>query len=683
MSAANTYTGDTRFDTTTSTSNLGYIALRNPLAAQYSAFDASSVNGGNANFFGTTVSTLGGITNGGSASPIGVILPTYGLNLNVGSGPIANGVAVTKYYSGVLSGAGDLTVGGPGTQVFAGNNTYTGTTTITGGALKLANDLAMQSSAYNTDSTGVLDVTGLSATGGTFGGLVGGTNWTIPANLTTLNLNPSSTLPPTGIVRTYSGSLGGTSALVMKTGATGIQVLSGANTYSGGTTVNAGILFARNPSALGTGNVTVAAGQTLNYQAASDAALSIGGTLSLAGANSVIGGTLGSTATSAQINVAGAATAAAAAMKVNVFAAPGISPTTGTYTLLQGGAGSNLTGTGWTTNLVYNNTNFTVGAPTATTSTVTVPVTGGLTPLSTTFWRGGLAGATTTVNQTWAVSNGATQSNFVTSLANVNQPLVPGSAATVIFSNLTNSQAATSSTLGADMTLGSLINTDTSAVQLTADGFRLTLSPSNANSGIFMTNATSSSTNNTVVGNMTLSAPLTLGASQTWRNDSTNTLTLGGNITNGSSNLLVRGTGNTAINGIFLGSGSGGLTKYGTGTLTITGNNGANTFTGPTALYQGATTLQGTFGTIRNTSGITFNSGTLTLSNGQTDAETGVVRIGSGVGITSYGGGFTVSNASQAVGTNTYNIAPGLAYTETVGAVTLQNGQFDISLGTD
>jgi len=61
---------------------------------------------------------------------------------------------------------------------------------------------------------------------------------------------------------TYGGKITNAIALV-KNGA-GTQVLSGASTYTGGTTINAGTLTLAHAQALGTGPVTVNAGATLN-----------------------------------------------------------------------------------------------------------------------------------------------------------------------------------------------------------------------------------------------------------------------------------------------------------------------------------------------------------------------------------------------------------------------------------
>ena len=67
-----------------------------------------------------------------------------------------------------------------------------------------------------------------------------------------------------GANTTYSGVLSGTGSTLTKVGA-GTLTLSGANTYTGGTTVSAGTLKATNlsGSATGTGPVLVSSGATL------------------------------------------------------------------------------------------------------------------------------------------------------------------------------------------------------------------------------------------------------------------------------------------------------------------------------------------------------------------------------------------------------------------------------------
>jgi autotransporter-associated beta strand protein len=149
----------------------------------------------------------------------------------------AGGAAVT--INGVIASAGNtgvdsLTVngsGGTGTVVLGGANTFTGNTTLGAGTLTLGNSLALQNSTliYN---SGVLSLGSLSAV--TLGDLSGTMNLALPASAAlTLGGNNAST--------TYSGGISGSSATLTKNGS-GTLTLTGANTYTGATTINAGEL---------------------------------------------------------------------------------------------------------------------------------------------------------------------------------------------------------------------------------------------------------------------------------------------------------------------------------------------------------------------------------------------------------------------------------------------------------
>ena len=74
---------------------------------------------------------------------------------------------------------------------------------------------------------------------------------------------------------------------------------------------------------------------------------------------------------------------------------------------------------------VYNNTNFTVGEPSVTSTALTVPVSPA-SPLATAYWTGGYSPA----NNYWGASNGSSLSNWVAMSGGIAQGLVPGPAPT-------------------------------------------------------------------------------------------------------------------------------------------------------------------------------------------------------------------------------------------------------------
>lgn len=148
-----------------------------------------------------------------------------------------NGNAATL--SGTISGLGSMNKNGTGILTVSGANTYAGNTTINGGTFKLGVANAIPSGVglgnvtVNTNST--LDLNGLSPT---FNGLQGGgTVDSLTGGAVTLTVGENDAFATfTGYVNNTAGSL----ALV-KNG-TGNQTLGGTNNYTGGTTINAGLL---------------------------------------------------------------------------------------------------------------------------------------------------------------------------------------------------------------------------------------------------------------------------------------------------------------------------------------------------------------------------------------------------------------------------------------------------------
>ncbi|MFS1808956.1 autotransporter-associated beta strand repeat-containing protein, partial [Bacillus anthracis] len=230
---------------------------------------------------------------------------TFAMDRNIGltaaGGTIETLSATTLTINGIMSGAGGLTKTNTGTLVLTGENTYTGGTTISGGTLQLGNggtsgslkgNVAIaKDSALNVNRSDTVTLDGtisgegsvshsgtgttiLSANNNYTGGTTinsgtlqignGGASGSITGNVTN---NGALVFNRTGTA-VLNGVISGTGE-VRQTG-TGITQLTGLNTYTGKTNVEAG---------------TLAAGGANVLSANSAHSVSSGGTLDLAGYN--------------------------------------------------------------------------------------------------------------------------------------------------------------------------------------------------------------------------------------------------------------------------------------------------------------------------------------------------------------------------------------------------------------
>ena len=190
---------------------------------------------------------------------------TQDVTLSNGPVTIAAGVTATfdtngnpvNFVNALATSAGSaVQKAGGGTLTLNGNNTYNGATTVSAGALKAGTATGFSAaSAFTLLTAGTLDVNGLAPTIGSLAGTGTVTNSSLtatPGTLITGNDGTSTTFG--GLLQDGTGTLA-----LTKIGA-GAMTLSTANTYSGGTTVQAGALVIANMNALGTGNVAVTGG---------------------------------------------------------------------------------------------------------------------------------------------------------------------------------------------------------------------------------------------------------------------------------------------------------------------------------------------------------------------------------------------------------------------------------------
>ena len=145
-------------------------------------------------------------------------------------------------YTGIISNGTAtsvaITKSGTGIITLSGANTYTGATSVNGGTLKAGiatQAFGVTSAVILANTAGVvLDITGFDNTIGSLTG-GGGTGGNVTLGAATLTIGSNNTSPAA-----YAGIINGSGA-IEKTG-TGTLILSGANTFTGTTTINNGIL---------------------------------------------------------------------------------------------------------------------------------------------------------------------------------------------------------------------------------------------------------------------------------------------------------------------------------------------------------------------------------------------------------------------------------------------------------
>ena len=147
-------------------------------------------------------------------------------------------------YAGNMSGTGAIIARGSGEVTFAGTNTYSGGTTVSGGRLLFTSDVNLGAAGK-----------GISVTDAVIGVATGAGGQTFDRPLTITNSGGMYVSDNVASAVTWSGAIDGAGTLVKSGG--GQLILSGTNTYSGGTTVSGGILLISADANLGAAGTAI------------------------------------------------------------------------------------------------------------------------------------------------------------------------------------------------------------------------------------------------------------------------------------------------------------------------------------------------------------------------------------------------------------------------------------------
>jgi fibronectin-binding autotransporter adhesin len=608
LNTANTYSGGT-------TISNGQLNINNASALGTGAFTLSEF--GTTSIDNTSGAPITLSTNNAQVWNSDVVFGgSNALNLGTGTVTIVNSRIITTNGSGALTIGGALSAGaysitkeGTGTLVLGGANGHTNGTFFNAGTLHINNALAL--------GTGLFDIAG-STLDNTSGGAI-----TLPNNQQNWNsdftfvgsnelnmgtgavsMGSSRALTVNGTL-TVGGIISGSGSALTKNGS-GTLVLGAANSYNGGTTLNAGTLqLNQTTGAAATGTINIAGGTLVfsppanNFNYAPTVNLSAPATISKIAASQInFTGTLNGNGNPVNISTS------ASRFYVNGATSNGVSQ----FNVTAGAMGFDLA----------TGNNQGGGAPVVVSSGASLYFANGAVPLANNITLNGGTGqdnvgalyqegaGTPTISGSVTLNSGDSSIGGNTALA---------TATTTVSGQVTGAGGLTK--IGINKYIFTGANNYTGGTTVNAGTLAAGVASVPNVSGAFGNNSAVS------MGNVA-GAILDLAGFNTQIGSLTGGGTTGGNVTLGAATLTTGGNNTSPVAYAGVISGTGALTKIGTGNQILTG---ANSFTGDVTVNGGVlvanrgnnalnpvTSALGNPQTVRN---ITVNStGTLNLSQG-------------------------------------------------------------------
>jgi autotransporter-associated beta strand protein len=563
-------------------------------------------------------------------------------------------------------GAGNITITSGSVLDLNGQAlTSAGTLTLNGTGISSGGALINSSSAASFDGQLIL---------GSAASIVGGSGAIEISNTITSITGSGNSL-------TLGGTVGGSIASVIGTGSgpvtkqgSGTWTLSGANTYTGATTVSAGTLAITNASGLGTtaAGTTIASGATLDLQGVAVGAESItinGGTLATSTGTSSLSGAISLGASGSTFSVAG-----------TQLTLSGI---------ISGGNGFTKTGSG---TLILSGGNTYTGATTVSAGTLAITNASGLgtTAAGTTIASGAtldlqgvavgaesitinggtLATSTGTSSLSGAISLGASGSTFsvagtqltLSGIISGGNGFTKTGSGTLTLSNAntyTGTTTISAGTLKAGNAAALGPSTGAGAVSITSGAVLDLNGQSLTNSGALTINGTGITLGGALINSSSAAASysglIALGAASSIVGDAgTIALTNAGTITGATFALTLGGAQGGSIASI-IGTTTGTVTKEGAGTWSLAG---ANTYTGTTTINAGTLsasslanggTASGIGQSTSDAANLVINGGTLKYTGSQITINRLFTIGANGATLDNSSGGLTFGNSGSLV----------------------------------